>query len=333
LDLGKIELTYRQLTSQKGLLELIFKVTILPLSFINYVYSTLRRLIYQTDIMRKYKFNKPIISVGNINIGGSGKTPLIIYIAKRMIKSGYRPAIVMSKEASRDESLVYKAQLPDIPVFTEHSKIDSIRRANTGNSDVILIDDGFQLLNIRKDLDIVIVRDDVSSAPFPLGWGRENLMSLRFADCIIISKRYKLLSTKYIKNIRKPIFTMRQVPLEIINALNNKSLDMNKLYGEKVLIFSMVPSIEYIAFELSKFGLKVKIMQFPDHYRYKKSDLDNILLRMGSVKYIITTEKDIANIKRDFPKICGSLWVLKSELDIDNEKYFFQSVLKAVKSK
>jgi tetraacyldisaccharide 4'-kinase len=332
MDLGGLELTYRQLLSKKGIPEFIFNVTFYPISLLNSIYSTSRRFIYSAGIKRKFNFKKPIISVGNLNIGGSGKTPLVIYIAQNIMDHGYKPAVVIGKEAIEDEVLIYKTQLPDIPIFVENNKIDSIKRASDSDCDVIIIDDGFQLLGINKNLDIVIIRDDVLSLPFPLGFGREGKSALNYADLIIISKPYRGLSKKYIKNKMKHIFIMRQVPTEIVNYSSNKSVEINILTGENILLFSMVPSIEYIAYELSKFGLNVKIMQFPDHYRYKSSDINSIMLRKNLVKYIITTEKDISRITKDFPDMLGSLWILESKLCIEDENTLIEPIIRLIEN-
>ncbi|MGQ9705849.1 MAG: tetraacyldisaccharide 4'-kinase [bacterium] len=331
MDIGRMELLFRQIKSTSGLLEFIILSALAPFSFVNILYSTIRRLIYYSGIIRKYNFNKPLVSIGNINLGGSGKTPLVIYIANKIISNEYKPVIVVGWKATRDETFIYKSQLADIPVFSSKSKINAIKRASESDCDVILIDDGFQLLNVTKNMDIVIIRDDVSSLPFPLGWGRENPTAIKYANYVLISKRCDGFSIKYVKKMKKPVFTLMQIPEEIMNISSGKRVKIDTLRGEKILLFSMVPSINYISEELKRAGLSVRTMQFPDHYKYRKSDINIIHLKSKFVRYTITTEKDIINIKKLLPEVVNSLWILNSKIVIKDEIMLITPIIELIK--
>ncbi|RLC43171.1 MAG: hypothetical protein DRH44_05325 [Candidatus Coatesbacteria bacterium] len=327
--INKLEIWYRDFLSTRGIMELIFKIALLPIYVLIILYNTLRRELYSAGVIgRKIVLKKAVISVGNINLGGAGKTPLIIYIARRLVIMGKKPSIVIGGEALADEALIYKAQLPDIKVFTEKNKKTAIERANDSSSDIIIIDDGFQLLNVKKTLDIVIIRDDVSPTPIPLGWGREHISALKYANCIFISKPSHNYALKSIHGISKPIFIMRQVPEVIVNAGTGKIVNISEIVGRKVLLFSMVPSIGYISYELSHRGIRPFLVQFPDHYRYKDEDIKLVLKTGRSADYIITTEKDMLSIKNSLKKSHKEIWTLKSKIDIKNESEFWKMLMK-----
>ncbi len=141
----------------------------------------------------------PVISVGNLTLGGTGKTPMVIWLAKRLAAAGRRPVIAMrgygapaGLAGSSDEGAVYAQRLPDVPVLADPDRLgalrDFLRRAK--GIDCVLLDDGFQHRRVRRDLDLVLIdasRGTLRDRLFPAGFLREPPASLQRADAVIVT--------------------------------------------------------------------------------------------------------------------------------------------------
>lgn len=141
----------------------------------------------------------PVISVGNLTLGGTGKTPMVIWLAERLAAAGRRPVIAMrgygaprGLAGSSDEAAVYAQRLPDVPVLADPDRLgalrDFLKRAK--EIDCVLLDDGFQHRRVRRELDLVLIdasRGTLRDRLFPAGFLREPPASLRRADAVIVT--------------------------------------------------------------------------------------------------------------------------------------------------
>ena len=154
---------YRLATDQNNsLLAKVLKIFLLLLSLI---YGAVVKLIhfgYTIKLCRQRRLPKPVISVGNITWGGTGKTPLAVFIAEHLKKQGLKPAIVtrgyMAHGAKSDEAITLKETLGNIPVFVGANRFEVAQEALVHNPiDVFILDDGFQHRRLKRDLDIVVI--------------------------------------------------------------------------------------------------------------------------------------------------------------------------------
>ncbi len=139
----------------------------------------------------------PVIAVGNLTVGGTGKTPLVTWIVRQLREAGHCPAIAMrgygSADPSRaDEALEYRERLGDIEIIVGPDRCKGVLEyvAHGGKADCVVLDDAFQHRRIHRDLDIVVIdllRDAFTQRMLPLGWLREPVSGLRRADAIVVS--------------------------------------------------------------------------------------------------------------------------------------------------
>jgi tetraacyldisaccharide 4'-kinase len=152
------------------------------------------------------EIDRPVISVGNLSVGGTGKTPMVAWVVTTLLEAGYRPVIAMRGYAGRsgqsDEAEEYRASLADVPVVAQSDRIAgllSLFATEAGERcDCVVLDDGFQHRRIARQLEIVLVdatRDPFSDRLLPSGWLREPVESLRRADVVVLTHAESVVSS------------------------------------------------------------------------------------------------------------------------------------------
>ncbi len=290
---------------------------LLPFSLITFLFNYLKSIL-----ITKNRYEIPIICVGNIFIGGTGKTPLSIFIYNLLEKKKFKPAIVRKYYSSHlDEISFTKNKVKQF--FCDKKRISSILSAQQKNNNVIIMDDGLQDLSIQKDLNIVCFNsmDLVGNGLLlPAGPLRDQLNKLRICQIVVINGIRNINFEKKLRLINNDI-KIYQSKYEIKNA--------KKYKGEKILAFAGIGNPENFFALLKSHGFKVNDkISFPDHYQYTKSEIKDIIIRANEKKLkIITTEKDYFRIKHlGFKKIERIVVGLK----IVNYQSFEKEVLKVL---
>src|SRR5690606_37512688 len=150
-----------------------------------------RNRAFDSGLLRSERAPIPVISVGNLGVGGAGKTPFAAWVAGRLHEYGRRPAIVL-RGYGADEILVHRELNPDVPVHAARARIEGVREAAARGSDVVILDDGFQHRAIQRDLDVVLLTADGWTGEvrlLPRGPWREDLGALRRADLVVVTRK------------------------------------------------------------------------------------------------------------------------------------------------
>ncbi|MGO9312170.1 MAG: tetraacyldisaccharide 4'-kinase [Syntrophobacteraceae bacterium] len=289
----------------------------------------------QTRRLRKrVKLAAPVISIGNISVGGTGKSPLTIWICEFLLKIGCHPAVLSRGYARRggspgpvpsldnpaelsglfgDEPVMISEYLPSVPVWVGGNRAASGMAALArGGVDVLVLDDGFQHLGLYRDLDIVLL--DCRSAfgngfVLPAGPLREPPSNLKRADALVITHAGKdgdaaLLGDK-IRGLFPgiPVFACRHTLRGIGLTKGEPLFPLSSLLDRKAVIFSGIARPEGFFSDLGKAGLRIcDSLSFPNHHRYAMGDFSKIFgsaSRHGA-KVIITTAKDAIRIPLPF---------------------------------
>ena len=302
---------------------------------ISCVYGALVRchhFFYGIGLLRSFKASCTVVSVGNITLGGTGKTPLAILIAGRLAKNAKKGEIaVLIRGYGEDEWKMLKDELePEgVSIFVGRDRVKSSGKAVSQGAGTVILDDGFQHLRLKRDLDIVLVD---SSNPFgnghifPRGILRESPSNLKRADIIVLTKCGSAKSDidaalGKIKSIAPgaAILRARHMPVGLYALWKGGKEEAGSLRGKKVCIFSGISDPSYFRGTVESTGARVESeFAFPDHYDYKKSDLGRIFsesARLG-VDRIVTTEKDAVKVKAFHDQAWPEVWVLAVEFEI-----------------
>ena len=255
-------------------------------------------LIIQLVILLKKKFTKvssfkiPIVCIGNIYVGGTGKTPLSILVSKELSKIGKKPVIIRKYyKEHMDEHSMIKENFSHLILNSDRT--GAIQEAQNKNFDTAILDDGFQDYKIKKDLSIICFNSNFEGNDFviPAGPLREKLNSIKNAQIIVING-YKNL--KFEKKI-----------LEINNNIDiyyskYKAINYAKFSQKELLVITGIGNPENFLELLNSHKLKIaKKYIFPDHYTFSKEELNNFKSEAKKNGYqIICTEKDYHRIKK-----------------------------------
>ena len=292
-----------------------FTVLLIPLSLITWIYIILKKTFIQ-----KVKFNIPVICVGNIFIGGTGKTPLSIHIARKLSENGKNPAIVRKYYKShKDEHKMIISYYNKLILNLNRSK--GIYEAIEKGYDAVILDDGFQDYKIKKNLSIICFNSNQligNGYLFPSGPLRESLGSLRNADILIINGDRSLNFEQKILKIQKD--------LQIYYS-NYKPLNIQEFKNKKLLVISGIGNPENFFKILKDNQMNIqKKMVYPDHYEFTKNEMLKIIEYAKKNDFqIVMTEKDYYKIK-DFS--LENIKYLKVKLEIEKEEEFVKNVMK-----
>lgn len=270
----------------------------------------------------------PIISVGNLSVGGTGKTPLVEHIARTLTASGARPAIAMrgyrAANGLSDEAREYQLALPDVPTLVNPDRIaairgtqDSLNRQGEPPLTCVILDDGFQHRNLARTLDIVLIdatRSPFNDHPLPRGWLREPVQSLRRAHAIIITRAdlapdAASTITQQLSGIAPglPIATIAYEwsALDIAHKAENHSEPIDWLKGKRLLPCAAIGNPDAFLRQISAHADSplLQSLFIRDHDRYAPRTIDSLITmaRASSADAIITTRKDWTKLSRVSP--------------------------------
>ena len=293
----------------------ILAILLRPISFLFYFLTALRK-----SFISPRKFKIPIICVGNIYVGGTGKTPVSIMIANILQTNNKNPAIIKKYYKDHEDEHKLINNITNSLILNKN-RVAAIEKAERENFDVGILDDGFQDHTIKKTLNIICFNNKQligNGLVLPAGPLRERLNSLERAQIVIINGEKNKIFEEKILNISKniKIFYSEYLPINI-EQFKNKKLFAFAGIGNPNNFFEL----------LSKYNLDVqKKISFPDHYEFKKKEIEQITRdAVNNNLDLITTEKDFYRVKDYGFK---DLRYLKVDLKIEEKNKFITEVLK-----
>ena len=286
-----------------------------PISFIIILINSFKN---KTD---KKKFKIKTVCIGNIYIGGTGKTSLSIKLNKILNKKNLKSCFI--KKFYKNQLDEQKLLKKNGKLFIAPKRIDAIQQAENENYDIAILDDGLQDNSIKYDVSFVCFNNlnwIGNGMIIPSGPLRENIKSLKKYNQVFINgnlENIDQLSEEILKINSNLIIHLGKY--EIIN-LNEFKKD------EKYLIFSGIGNHETFVSMFKKAQLNVlKEIEFPDHYNYEKKDIDKIISEASDLNCtIVTTEKDSLRMNDTY---LNKIKVIKSELKIIDEDKFIKSII------
>ncbi|TDO94792.1 lipid-A-disaccharide kinase [Halanaerobium saccharolyticum] len=356
--------------SKKGKVAAVIRFILFLLSLVYSQLAKIRSVLYQNNILKKKEAGVPVISIGNITTGGTGKTPFTAFLAEEL-KSEYKIAIISrGYGASRDveepfliknddqlyanaaeagDELFMLARSSDQLIFIRSAnRYQGTKLAEECGAELILLDDGFQHYQLKRNVDIVLIDAEEpfsNNRVLPAGLLREPFTALKRADLFLLN-RSENVDLSRIKELKKSLNTLNPFNKGIFRAetrLDNcvsvasqekESLDFLK--EKKVFAFSGIGSPEAFKKSIETAGAKlVSYRIFKDHYNYQKEDLLTLLDQYSASQadLILTTEKDAVKLF-DFAEMIGELpfYYLKISLAIEKREELLEIVKDRIKN-
>ena len=286
-----------------------------PLSLIYLLFLGLKK-----SLSSKSVFGVPIICVGNIYVGGTGKTPLSILITKELSKIKKKPVIIRKFYSSHsDEYKMIKNER--VNLITNNNRENAIKEALKTKFDTIILDDGLQDFKISPNCKIVCFNQKQkigNGFSLPAGPLRESLKSIKNSNLILINGDKDIEFEKKLLKYNAKI----KIYYSVYKAINTE-----KFKNKKILALAGIGNPENFIDLLKESNLNIKKKNiFPDHYNFSKSELSSIIFKAKKNNFcIVTTEKDYFRIK-DYNLV--EIEYLKTELVIENKKQFLEDIMK-----
>lgn len=316
-----------------------------------------RTFLYSLGLLKTKQLSRPVISVGNITVGGTGKTPLVMALSEGLMERGIPTAILsrgyrgkkgsgplvtdgrrvlLSPEESGDEPFLMASVLKGIPILIGKDRLKNGKMAlDRFPVRGFLLDDGFQHLPLLRDLNILLVDSQIGFGDghlLPRGILREPLSHLRRADLFLMTKAEDPEACQSLESILRkihpsaPIFHSHYEPAGLIHP-DGKVEPLHLFKGKKVIALSGIANPAYFSMLLKKCGMEVVgEVIFPDHHRYTALDLLSIKGKVKEVGWIVTTEKDMVKLKK-LPLDPLPLLSLRIEMKIWEEEEFYKKVM------
>ena len=290
-----------------------------------------RNWLYDRGILRVYRLPIPVVSVGNLSVGGTGKTPLVIEIARMLTRRnpkirlgilcrGYRrndsarwvvsdgDTIKMTVAEAGDEPYLIAKRLPGVKVFVGVDRVAVARRAlSRYDIDLLILDDAFQHRRICRDVDIVVVdgeRGLEGGKVLPAGPLREFPRNIRRASCLVLS-RFNGGEPPGLKRFLPPgmpVFKARQAVAPLLEGVSGENLPTEVLSEAPVWAVCGIAHPESFLATLHDLGARVEgWTAYPDHHAYTHDDFEEIARQAGRERAIVTTEKDWVKWKGSHP--------------------------------
>ncbi|RLJ70728.1 lipid-A-disaccharide kinase [Hydrogenivirga caldilitoris] len=296
---------------------------------------SIRNLLYDRGILKTKKLPVPVISVGNISAGGSGKTSLVRFLAQELGRTlrvaillrGYRRkskgTLVVSEWgelktdawSAGDEAYLLARLLPEVSVVVSEDRYrGGLLAVEELGAELVILDDGFQHRKLYRDLDVVLIkRRDLSDRLLPAGLLREPLKNLKRADAIVLS--YQDVEPFEFSIEGKPVFKLFREFRYLLNS-SFERVPLEELRGEEVVAFAGLGDNEQFFKTLERLNFKVKDkLSFPDHHDYRD-------FRLEKDKLYITTPKDMVKLPPS-----ENLYALDFEVRVDGLLTFLMEKL------
>lgn len=271
----------------------------------------------------------PVLSLGNLTVGGTGKTPVAAWAAAALRSRGGAPAIVM-RGYGDDEPLVHARLNPDVPVFVDADRVRGAARAHEAGADCVILDDGFQHRRIARVSDWVLVaaerwRDDLRV--MPAGPLREPLTALSRADVLLVTR--KCAAAAAAERIaaqlaaRFPdigVAICHLAPDALVNALTGTRRPLAELNGKRVMAIAAVGAPDAFFAQLRSLGATVMERAFRDHHAFTAIDCLALAAVAASADVVVCTLKDAVKLADLWPPDSAPLWYV-SQIAVVEQGY------------
>ena len=323
-----------------------------PFAIIYGIVTGIRNYFFDIGLFRSTSFEKPIISVGNLSVGGTGKTPQIEYLIK-LLKTSYKVG-VLSRGYGRktkgfvlvndtknardvgDEPLQFYKKFNSINVAVDENRVHGIHQMQT--SDVILLDDAFQHRKVNAGFHILLTKySDLFSNDFilPMGNLRERRVGVKRADVVVVTKCPNAIDLEEKNAIRRlinryfngPIFFSVIEYSDVLLSNTNDKITTSELSNYEVLLVTGIANPKPLENYLSRLHCKYKHLRFSDHHQFSEKEISNIQTEFKALKsenkMVLTTEKDFVRLFNDI----DNLFYLPIETSFLEEQAAFDTLI------
>ena len=285
------------------------RLALLPASGLWRGAMAMRGLAYRRGWLRVNDLPLPSVAVGNLTVGGSGKTPIAIWIARHYAAGGLVPGVLL-RGYGGDETLVHQHAVPQAVVIADPDRAAGAERALANGAQVLVLDDAYQRLDVRRDLNILVMSAETTRAvrwPLPAGPWRESWTALDRADAVIVTR--KRATSEAAQALAREVGSRVQGPVAIAH-LGLRSLEglvsgirapAAALAGKRVVAASGIADPDAFVAQVKLTGAAVQVATWKDHHDYRDEDVAWLAHAARRADHVVITQKDAVKLRDRWP--------------------------------
>jgi len=288
----------------------VVRLVLAPAALLYAAVVRLRAAVYRRALRPVRRLPRPAVAVGNLSVGGTGKTPLAAWIARYYVARGRRPGILL-RGVGGDEALVHRHLVPEAVVVADPDRVAGAARALAQGAEVLVLDDAFQLLSVARDLNIAVVSAESAEASrwlLPAGPWREGWDALERADAIVVTRKHappeaaEALARRLAERRPRTPVCVAGLTLDCLEGMQSGTRHgLERLAGRRVLAAAGIADPESLAVQLRATGADVQLLAYQDHHRYAADDLARLVRGAARADYVVITEKDAVKLRGRWP--------------------------------
>jgi tetraacyldisaccharide 4'-kinase len=251
----------------------------------------------------------PSVAVGNLTVGGSGKTPIAVWMARYYVARGLVPGILLRGYGS-DETLVHQHAVPEAVVVADPDRAVGADRALARGAQVLVLDDAYQRLDVRRDLNVAVISAETSRAvrwSLPAGPWREGWAALDRADAIVVTR--KRASAEAALGLAATLQTRIQGPVAVAHLglrylegmISGRRHPAAALAGKRVVAASGIADPDAFVAQTKATGAAVQVATWKDHHAYRDEDVAWLAKAARRADHLVITQKDAVKLRDRWP--------------------------------
>ncbi|MFN2572479.1 MAG: tetraacyldisaccharide 4'-kinase [Gemmatimonadales bacterium] len=316
---------------------------LLPFALVYRTVMTARASAYRRGWLRQRPLPLPAVAIGNLAVGGAGKTPFAAWTAAFFAKRGVTPGVLL-RGYRGDEQAVHQRLVPQAIVVADPDRLAGARKAQAEGAQVLVLDDAYQRLDVARDVNVALVATESAPPravawPLPAGPWREDWSALGRAGVIIVTRRRAAIaeSHRLVRRIaeRWPDAVVASVHLaldRLAGLRSGRALELGTLAKKRVLVAAGIADPVSFAAQVRALGATVQLTAYQDHHAYPPGDVARLAQAAQEADYVVVTEKDAVKLRSrwpaDAPEPLVAELALRWELNGESVERVLEEVLK-----
>jgi tetraacyldisaccharide 4'-kinase len=314
------------------------RLALLPASGLWRGAMAVRGLAYRRGWLPVHDLPLPSVAVGNLTVGGSGKTPIAIWIARHYVDGGLIPGILL-RGYGADEMLVHQHDVPRAVVIADPDRAAGAERALANGAQVLILDDAYQRLDVRRDLNILVMSAETTRAvrwALPAGPWRESWKALDRADAVIVTRKRATreaahaLAQEIEGRVQGPV-AMAHLGLRSLEGLvSGAKAPAHALSGKRVVAASGIADPDAFVAQVKRTGAAVQVATWKDHHDYRDEDVAWLAHAARRADHVVITQKDAVKLRDRWPAAVPEPLVAVLDLEWEEGGQRIEAALDAV---
>jgi len=287
----------------------LVRAIFVPSAILYGIVMRIRALAYRRGWVTQHALPLPAVAIGNLSVGGSGKTPLAGWIASRYVAQGHRPGILL-RGVGGDEALVHEEAVPHAIIVADPDRRAGAIEATSLGADVLVLDDAYQRLDVARDLNICVMSAETSRAvrwSLPAGPWREGWHALDRADAVIVTRKRadlaaaEALAARVATQVRGPVAIARLEIRTLVGLVSRRELPFDILDGQRVVAASAIADPAAFVAQIKRVGAQVQVATWKDHHAYRDEDVAWLAHAAVRADHLVITAKDAVKLRDRWP--------------------------------